>query len=130
MVCGRGLAIEPYGVDIAPELAQLARARLQRWADRVFVGNAASWRPPRRFDFVRAGLEYVPRPQRGAFLAHLLEHAVERGGRLLVGPASEERAGASIEDAVRTAGLRVGGRIERVHPRDDRVVRRLVWVGR
>lgn len=128
----RGLAIEPYGVDIAPELAQLARARLPQWADRVFEGNAAIWTPPRRFDFVRAGLEYVPRPRRGAFLAHLLERAVAPGGRLLVGPASEERdetrARPSLEEAVRAAGLGVGGRIERPHPRDDRVVRRLVWI--
>lgn len=124
----RGLAIEPYGVDIAPELAQLARTRLPRWAGRIFEGNAAIWEPPRRFDFVRAGFEYVPRPRRGAFLAHLLGHAVETGGRLLIGPASEERAGSSIEDAVRAARLRVGGRLERIHPRDDRVMRRLVWV--
>jgi hypothetical protein len=130
--CGeRGLAIEPYGVDIAPELAQLARARLPHWADRIFAGNAATWRPPRRFDFVRAGVEYAPRPHRGAFLEHLALHFVAPGGRLLVGPASfecdESRAGQPMEDAVRAAGLRVGGRIDRIHPRDDRVVRRLVW---
>jgi SAM-dependent methyltransferase len=128
----RGHAVEPWGVDIAPELAQLARARLPRWADRIFEGNAARWRPPRRFDFVRAGLEYVPRPGRGAFLTHLLAHAVAPGGRLLVGPSSEprsaSRAGPSMEDAVHAAGCHVGGRIERPHPRDDRVVRRLVWI--
>lgn len=128
----RGLAVEPYGVDIAPELARLARARLPRWADRIFEGNAATWRPPRRFDFVRAGLEYVPRPRRAAFLLHLVESAVAPGGRLLVGPSSEARDATrdapSIEDAVDGAGLRAGGRIERIHPRDDRVVRRLVWV--
>jgi 2-polyprenyl-3-methyl-5-hydroxy-6-metoxy-1,4-benzoquinol methylase len=31
----RGHAIEPYGLDIAPELAALARRRLPRWADRI-----------------------------------------------------------------------------------------------
>ena len=127
----RGLAVEPYGVDIAPELARLARARLPQWADRIYEGNAAVWRPPRRLDFVRAGLEYVPRPRRRAFLAHLSEHFVAPGGRLLVGPYTEERdetrRGPSIEDAVAEAGVRVDGRIERVHPRDDRVLRRLVY---
>jgi hypothetical protein len=128
----RGLAVEPYGVDIAPELVRLACTRLPQWADRIFEGNAATWRPPLRFTVVRAGLEYVPRPRRGAFLLHLLEHAVEPGGRLVVGPTIEERdetrAGPSLEETVCAAGLRVGGRIERPHPRDDRVMRRLVWV--
>src|SRR5262245_42814633 len=49
----RGVAVEPYGLEIAPRLAGLARARLPRWADRIFEGNAAEWRPPMRFDVVR-----------------------------------------------------------------------------
>ena len=50
----RGLAIEPYGVDISPALAELARRRLPQWADRIWVGNAVNWRPPgaMRFDYV------------------------------------------------------------------------------
>src|SRR5918999_6398425 len=55
----RGLAVEPYGLEIALDLAELARRRLPHWADRIFVGNARSWKPPRRFDFVRTGLEYA-----------------------------------------------------------------------
>jgi hypothetical protein len=35
----RGLAIEPYGVDISPALAELARRRLPQWADRIWVGT-------------------------------------------------------------------------------------------
>lgn len=128
----RGVAVEPFGVDIAPELAALARARLPRWADRVFAGNAASWIPPFRFDFVRTGLDYVPRARRKGLLAHLLGHAVAPGGLLLVGPFSEEkdgtRAGPSAEEEAVRWGFAVTGRIERPHPRDDRVVRRLFVV--
>jgi hypothetical protein len=128
----RGLAVEPYGLDIAPELARLARTRLPQWADRVFEGNAAEWLPPRRFDFVRAGLEYAPPPRRAAFVAHLLAHFVAKGGRLLVGPYTEEcdatRTGAAREAILAASGLRAGGRIERPHPRDDRAVRRLFWI--
>jgi SAM-dependent methyltransferase len=128
----RGLAIEPYGVDVSPELAALARARLPEWADRVFAGNAAAWVPPRRFDFVRTGLEYVPRARRPALVAHLAANTVAPGGRLLIGPYTEERdgtrAGPSREDEVRAAGFAASGRFERVHPRDDRVVRRLFWL--
>jgi hypothetical protein len=32
--------IEPYGLDFAPAVAELARQRLPQWADRIFVGNA------------------------------------------------------------------------------------------
>ena len=67
-------AIEPYGLDIAPELAELARRRLPQWADRIWVGNALEWEPPMRFTYIRTGLEYVP-PRRGRDLVrHLLAH--------------------------------------------------------
>src|SRR2546429_4259793 len=42
----RGLAVEPYGVDISPALAELARRRLPRWAGRIWTGNAVDWQPP------------------------------------------------------------------------------------
>src|SRR5919206_3183785 len=32
-----GYAVEPYGLDISPELAALARRRLPPWADHIFV---------------------------------------------------------------------------------------------
>ena len=32
--------VEPYGLEISPELAELARRRLPHWAERIWVGNA------------------------------------------------------------------------------------------
>jgi hypothetical protein len=130
--CGeRGLVVQPYGLEISPELAALARARLARWADRVFVGNAAFWIPPFRFDFVRTGLEYVPRPRRAELIAHLLSRGVAPGGRLLIGPYTEERdetrSEPSLEEEVRGWGFAIAGRLERPHPRDGRVIRRLLF---
>src|SRR2546430_14948169 len=52
------MRIEPYGLEIVPELAALARSRLPHWSQRIFVGNALPWTPPMRFDFVRTNLEY------------------------------------------------------------------------
>jgi hypothetical protein len=49
--------IEPYGVDFAQGLVELARRRLPRWADRIWLGDAATWEPPFRFDFVHVRLE-------------------------------------------------------------------------
>lgn len=42
-----GHTVEPYGLDISARLAALARQRLPGWADRIGVGNAMTWDPPR-----------------------------------------------------------------------------------
>jgi SAM-dependent methyltransferase len=76
--------IEPFGLDLVPVLAELARRRLPRWADRIFVGNALTWEPPRRFDFVRTELVYVPDERRAAYVRRLLEQVVASGGRLIL----------------------------------------------
>lgn len=73
--------VEPYGLDISPGLAELARQRV----DGVYVGNALTWEPPRRFDFVYTLLEIVPAPRRREFVARLLRDVVADGGRLIVG---------------------------------------------
>lgn len=49
--------VEPYGIDFAPGLVELARTRLPQWADRIWIGHARTWRPPFRFDFVHARLD-------------------------------------------------------------------------
>ena len=49
--------VEPYGVDFAPGLVELARSRLPQWADRIWLGDAATWTPPFPFDFVHIRFE-------------------------------------------------------------------------
>jgi hypothetical protein len=78
-------------MDISPELAELTRKRLPLWTDHIFVGNAIDWEPPRRFDFVRTGLEYVPKRKRPNLIGRLLERVVVPGGRLIIGTFNEER---------------------------------------
>jgi SAM-dependent methyltransferase len=124
----RGIAIEPYGLDIAPELAQLAQRRLPHWADRIFVGNALGWVPPFRFDFVRTGIEYVPPSRRRDLAAWLLEHAVAPGGRLIIGKYNEEIAPRTIEDTLRRWGFAVSGRADRAHRTEPRIAYRVVWI--
>ena len=126
--------IEPYGLDIAPELADLARRRLPHWADRIFVGNAIDWTPPRRFDYVRAGLEYVPPRRQRDLIVRLLAEVVAPGGRLIIGTFSEERdetrAGPSEAERAMAWGFAVAGRAERPHRRDPRLVYRAFWIDR
>lgn len=80
----RGFQVEPYGLDISDQLAELARGRLPYWSDRIFTGNAFEWQPPRRFTFVRTELVYVPESVRRAYVQRLLDEYVEPAGRLLV----------------------------------------------
>jgi SAM-dependent methyltransferase len=123
----RGHDLEPYGLEIMPELAELARRRLPQWADRVFVGNARDWIPPRRFDYVRTGLDYVPPTRRCELVEHLLGHAVAPGGRLIVGVFNEEKGVRRTEELLSSWGFEIAGRFEAEH-RDPRVVYRAVWV--
>jgi 2-polyprenyl-3-methyl-5-hydroxy-6-metoxy-1,4-benzoquinol methylase len=122
-----GRAVEPHGLEIAPELAELARAQLPQWADRIWIANALDWQPSRRFDFVRTGLEYVPRPRRRDLVEHLLREVVEPGGRLVVGTQNEDRSARPLADEVAEWGFVIAGRTEREH-RDPRVAYRVFWI--
>ncbi len=134
----RGFVVEPYGLDIAPELAELARHRLPQWADRIFVGNALYWEPAVRFDFVRTGLEYVPTRRQRDLINHLLRKVVAPGGRLIVGTCNEEREGVRVgpsqemavasETTVASWGFTIAGRSERRHYHDERLLYRVFWI--
>jgi hypothetical protein len=50
-------SVEPYGIDFATGLVELARTRLPQWADRIWVADARTGKPPFRFDFVHARLD-------------------------------------------------------------------------
>jgi len=80
---GRGLQIDPYGVDISARLVELARLRLPRYADHFFTANAFDWIPPLRFDFVRAELVHVPAEYKRAFVDHLWFFLVYNGFSLV-----------------------------------------------
>jgi hypothetical protein len=122
-----GYEVEPYGLEIAPELAALARRRLPQWADRIFVGNAASWIPRRRFDYVRTGLDYVPASRRRELLEHLLANVVALNGRPIVGVFNEQKGERRTEERVWSWGFEVAGRLDAEH-RDPRIAYRVFWL--
>jgi SAM-dependent methyltransferase len=124
-----GIALEVYGLEISPDLADLARRRLPRWQARIWAGNAYDFEPPMRFDFVRTGLEYVPRSRRQEFVQRLLTSYLHPGGRLIIGMHTEIRTERPIEEAVSGWGDVIAGRIERPHS-DPRAVRRAFWIDR
>jgi SAM-dependent methyltransferase len=79
----RGVSIDPFGLDISDKLADLARERLPAYADHVFTGNAWNWIPPRRFDYVRTELDYVPDELHAPFVRRILDLFLHPGGWLL-----------------------------------------------
>ncbi len=79
-----GFHLEPYGLDMSTALVRLAQRRLPEWRDRFHVGNVMTWRPARRFDFVRTELVYVPPGREPALVHRLLDRVVAPSGRLIV----------------------------------------------
>jgi hypothetical protein len=100
--------IEPYGLDFAPAVAQLARERLPQWAGRIFTGNALAWEPTRRFHFVRTELVYVPQERRRTYVQRLLDLFLEPSGRLIVCGYGSPRSGLAADpvgDELRALGF-------------------------
>jgi SAM-dependent methyltransferase len=98
-----GRRLDPYGLDASERLVALARQRLPHWGDRFFVGDALTWSPPRRFDFVHTMVDLVPPHRRPEWLRRVLREHVAPGGRLIV------RDYAGIGDRLRSWGLPVAG---------------------
>ena len=119
----RGMSIEPYGLDISERLAALARARVSHWADRIAIGNVMTWSPPRRFDVVHTGLDYVPPARRRELVERILGAFLVPGGRLVL---RAERL-TDPADELRALGFTPGGTTEAVHPRSGEV-RRTAWL--
>ena len=124
----RGRRIEPHGLDISPELADLARGRLPDWAHRIYTGNVMTWTPPQRFDFVRTGMGYVPHRRRRDIVHRILDGFLSENGRLILGTYSGDSTWPdSREEEISSCGFKVVGRTSRPH-RDDRLRYRVLWI--
>jgi SAM-dependent methyltransferase len=127
-----GHLIEPYGVDISPKLADLARSRLPHWKDRIFTGNALTWIPPFRFDFVRTEMVYVPAHLRQRYAERLLREVVTPRGCLIVCSYGSSRPEGSrtepLVDELRDWGLPVHAVHDVVSPEYGFVITRAVSV--
>lgn len=119
-------AVEPYGLDISPELADLARERLPEWADRVFVGNSLTWDAPRTFTYVRTGLDYVPPPRRREQVERLLGIAE----RVIVGVFNEHESERTTEDELASWGFGIAGRSVRPNRWKPGMEYRVLWIDR
>lgn len=78
-----GHSVRPHGIDVVPELVELARARLPEHVSNLTVANVQDWEPDRAYDFIRTELTYVPAVDE-ARLVRRLRSALRPGGRLIV----------------------------------------------
>ena len=119
-------AVEPYGLDMSPELAELARRRLPASANRIFVGNALTWEAPRTFTYVRTGLDYVPPARRRALAERLLGLAE----RVVVGVFNEHESERTTEEEIGSWGMETSGRSVRRNPWKPGMEYRVLWIDR
>jgi len=80
----RGLKIDPWGLDISEKLAALARQRLRTYEAQIITGNSFYWKPPRRFDYVRTELCYVPEELQHQYVSRIVDEFLTPRGALLV----------------------------------------------
>lgn len=106
----RGVDVQPYGVDLAPELVERAKQVHPPWRDRFWVGDALDWQHPdgERFDLVHVLLDVLPDELHARALTNLLA-ATTPGGRLLVS-SYDTRSERSAEALVTALGHQVAGR--------------------
>lgn len=107
-----GIEVDPYGVDIAPELVDRARHDHPALASHFFGGDALTWLHPEgeRFDVVHVLLDVVPASRHRELIQHQLDHMVAPGGRLVLSEYGDPPSARSAEAQVARAGFTVAGR--------------------
>jgi hypothetical protein len=115
-----GRWLDPYGLDASERLVALARERLPHWRDRFFIGDALTWTPPRRFDFVHTMVDLAPPHRRPEWLGRVRGEFAAPGGRLIV------RGYVGIGDRLRSWGLPVAGTT--VQERGARQAQEAAWL--
>jgi hypothetical protein len=81
----RSLEITPFGIDYSGRLIERAQRRLPRFADHFQSANAWDWQPPRRWQYVYALWDCVPKDYLTEFIRRLIARYVAPGGRLILG---------------------------------------------
>ena len=108
----RGVTIEPYGLELLPRVADLARALHQDLAERVWTGSVMHWSPPRRFTYITAVEDQVPPTRLGDLVARLLDVYLEPGGRLIISAyANNDDPPRDLFDELAACGHQPSGRI-------------------
>jgi hypothetical protein len=120
-----GVAVDFYGLELSQGLHQLALCRLPHFASRLFCGNALSWKPPFRFEYVYTMiLGDIPAELHRDFLRRLLDDYVAPGGRLILGPWNDH----GPEREIAAMGFLPTGYCEKTMAGDRHRIKRIVWI--
>ncbi len=126
----RGVVIEPHGIDLVPELIELARKRLPAYASNFATANAFTWIPLRRYDYAHLLLESAPPSRHREFLFRILDSAIARGGRLIVsnyGSRSKNETPFDVAGYLSSLSFAVAGSASASEP-DGFVITRTAWI--
>jgi hypothetical protein len=130
-VSERGITVEPFGLELIPSVADLARSRLPHLADRIYTGDVTEWEPPRRWTFVTVLTDAVPPSGLGSLVRRLLDRFVEAQGRLIVssyGSASRREPARPVDEELGKLGFAVLGSSHISWPGSGVVVTRSAWL--
>ncbi|MCI0449887.1 MAG: class I SAM-dependent methyltransferase [Chlorobi bacterium] len=94
----KNVEIIPFGLDISEKLIELAKQRVSEFENNFYTGNAFNWKPPLKFDYVRAELVYVPEELKKDFINKLMNDYLNDTGKLLV---CEYRSANDMDNKVR-----------------------------
>ena len=106
---GRGITIEPHGLDIGPRLIAEAATRVP--AADLHVGDLWSWAPPRKYDYVYSLANLAPE-HRISDLVDRLRSFVTPTGRIIIGSygsVSRSRAAEPLGDLLASCGVSIAG---------------------
>jgi SAM-dependent methyltransferase len=110
------IRIDFHGLDFSHELLELAARRIPASANKLFLGNALYWQPPRQFDYVCIReLSYVPRDKQRMLFFHLYDDILAANGRLILGPAAEITDESGIVSRIQEWGISPSGYCVKSH---------------
>ncbi len=128
-----GLELVPYGVDLNPRLILEALRRFPGLEHHFWVANAWRWVPPRRFKWVYALSDCVPKCLLIRWSRHMLQHAVAENGRLIIGHYGSRSVATpplDIAEILAAGGLDVSGEASGGKMSDGSPVTRFAWMDR
>jgi hypothetical protein len=96
-VARRGFRLDPFGLELIPSVADLARTRLPHLAERIYTGDVMAWEPPQRWSFVTVLTDAVPPGGLAGLVHRLLERFAEQGGRVIVSSYGSSKRGEPAE---------------------------------